>query len=63
MAMILLLAVFGFILAVAAMRLMLPSLRRWRMEAELRGDWWTRFERDLRAYEQHWRVPARERRR
>ena len=60
--MILLLALVGCIVIVAAARLALPPLRRWRMESALRGDWWTRFERDLRAYEREWRVAARQRR-
>lgn len=32
------------------------AYRRRRMTAELRGDWWPRFERDLREYmSQTWR--------
>lgn len=61
--MILVLALVGCLLVAAAMRLALPSLRRWKMAAELRGDWWTRFERELRAYEREWRLAPRERRR
>lgn len=49
--MIFLLALIGCLLVAAAARLALPSVRRWRMAAELRGDWWSRFERELRAYE------------
>jgi hypothetical protein len=49
--MIFLLALIGCLLVVAATRLALPSVRRWRMAAELRGDWWARFESELRAYE------------
>jgi hypothetical protein len=60
--MIALLALAGVILIAVAARLSLPSMRRWRMAAELRGDWWTRFERELRAYEKSWHVTARERR-
>lgn len=60
--MIVLLALVGCLLVVAAARLALPSVRRWRMAAELRGDWWSRFERELRDYERAWRVAARERR-
>jgi alpha-beta hydrolase superfamily lysophospholipase len=59
--MIVLLALAGVILGAAAMRLALPSVRRWRMAAELRGDWWSRFERQMRAYERDWRLTARER--
>ncbi len=58
--MILLLAVAGCILFAVAVRLALPAVRRWRMAAELRGDWWSRFERELRAYERDWRGVARE---
>jgi hypothetical protein len=60
--MILLLALVGFVLIAAAVRLALPSLRRWRMAVALRGDWWTRFERELRAYERELGVAARDRR-
>jgi hypothetical protein len=35
---------------VVTMRCGLRLLRRRRMAAELRGDWWPRFERDFRAY-------------
>ncbi len=49
--MIFLLALIGCLLVAAATRLAAPSVRRWRMAAELRGDWWSRFERELRAYE------------
>jgi hypothetical protein len=31
------------------------------MAAELRGDWWSRFERQMRAYERDRRLTARER--
>jgi hypothetical protein len=60
--MIVLLILAGCILVVVATRLALPSLRRWRMAAELHGDWWSRFERELRAYERHRHPAARERR-
>lgn len=33
-----------------AWRFGLPAVRRWRMGAQLRGDWWSRFEREFRAY-------------
>lgn len=59
--MVLLLVLAGLVLCAAAMRLVLPSVRRWRMAAELRGDWWSRFEREMRAYERDWRLTARER--
>lgn len=59
--MIVLLAVAGVIVFTVAMRAALPSVRRWRMAAELRGDWWSRFEREMRAYERDWRLTARER--
>jgi hypothetical protein len=32
------------------LRFGLPVLRRWRMNAQLRGDWWSRFEREFREY-------------
>lgn len=59
--MIVVLALAGVILCAVAMRLALPSFRRWRMAAELRGDWWSRFEREMRAYERDWHLTARER--
>jgi hypothetical protein len=58
--MILVLALAGLLLCAAATRLALPSFRRWRMAAELRGDWWSRFERQMRAYERDRRLTARE---
>jgi hypothetical protein len=43
--------VFLGLLALAVVaRVSLLSLRRHRMAAELRGDWWPRFERDFDAY-------------
>ena len=60
--MIVLLALAVIVLTAAATRLALPALRRWRMAAELRGDWWTRFERDLRTYEREWQPTSRQRR-
>jgi alpha-beta hydrolase superfamily lysophospholipase len=60
--MILLVALAGAILFAVTARFALPSLRRWRMAAELRGDWWSRFERELRAYERDWHLTVRERR-
>ncbi len=32
------------------LRFGLPAVRRWRMGAQLRGDWWLRFEREFREY-------------
>lgn len=58
--MILLLALAGVILCAVGTRLALPSVRRWRMAAELRGDWWSRFERQMRAYERDRRLTTRE---
>jgi predicted exporter len=60
--MIVLFAILGLVLAAVTVRLALPSVRRWRMAAELRRDWWPRFERELRAYERDWRLTMRERR-
>jgi hypothetical protein len=60
--MIVFLALVGCLLIAVAARLALPSVRRWRMAAELRGDWWSRFERELRDYERARRLTARERR-
>ena len=59
--MILLLALAVLIAGVAGAKLVVPSVRRWRMAAELRGDWWSRFERQMRAYERDWRLTTRER--
>ena len=59
--MIVLFALVGCLLIAVATRLALPSLRRWRMAAELRGDWWPRFERQLRDYERMRRLTARQR--
>ena len=59
--MFVLLALAAVIVCAVAMRLALPSFRRWRMAAELRGDWWSRFEREMRAYERDWHFTARER--
>jgi hypothetical protein len=44
----------GVVLAVAVLAvtsmLAVPRIRRYRIAAELRGDWWPRFEREFRAY-------------
>jgi hypothetical protein len=61
MAMIVLVPLVGVLLCAVSLRLALPSVRRWRMAAELRGDWCSRFEREMRAYERDWRLTARER--
>ena len=58
--MIVLLALAGVIVCAVTVRLCLPSMRRWRMAAELRGDWWSRFEREMRDYEHRRHVTARE---
>jgi hypothetical protein len=60
--MIVLLAIVGCIVMAGATRAAMSSWQRRRMAAELRGDWWTRFERELRAYERSWRPATRERR-
>jgi hypothetical protein len=39
------------VIAVAvAVRFAVPAARRLRMAIELRGDWWSGFEREFRAY-------------
>jgi hypothetical protein len=45
-----LLVVIALIVAAVMVRLAMPRLRRHRMAAELRGDWWATFEREFRAY-------------
>jgi hypothetical protein len=47
--MILLVVLAALVLAVVV-RLSILSLRRHRMAAELRGDWWPRFEQEFRRY-------------
>ena len=45
------LLVFLGVLAIAVVvRLSTLTVRRRRMAAELRGDWWPRFEQDFRRY-------------
>ncbi len=45
------LAILLVICAAAAGACLAPrAVRRLRTPRELRGDWWTRFERDFRAY-------------
>lgn len=50
-------------LAAVALRLALPALRRQLIVWELRGDWWSRFERDFNAYTAGLRNAAEMRRR
>ena len=45
-----LLAVIGAPVIALAARVSVISLRRRRMEAEIRGDWWPRFEQEFRTY-------------
>ena len=45
-----LLVVMAAIVIALVVRLSLLALRRRRMAAELRGDWWPRFEQDFRRY-------------
>jgi hypothetical protein len=45
-----LVALVAVILVAVVLRLTLPPYRRRRMAAELREDWWPRFEREFRAY-------------
>jgi aromatic ring-opening dioxygenase catalytic subunit (LigB family) len=46
----------AFIVAGLVVHMVLPVYRRHRMAAELRQDWWPRFERDLREYmSQRWK--------
>ena len=47
--MILLVAIGALAIALAA-RVSVISLRRRRMAAEIRGDWWPRFEQEFRRY-------------
>ncbi len=43
------------VLGVSAVRILGPAVQRMRLEAELRRDWWSRFERDLESYTRSWR--------
>jgi hypothetical protein len=45
-----LLVFLGVLLIAVVVRLSVLSLRRRRMAAEIRGDWWPRFEQDFRRY-------------
>ena len=47
------LAMFLVAIAAIAMPLALSAWRHHRTPAELRGDWWPRFESDFRAYADH----------
>jgi hypothetical protein len=38
------------LVACVGISLLLPELRRLGLRAELRGDWWSRFEMQFRAY-------------
>ena len=54
-----------FVVAVAVtlaitLRFAVPAVRRRRMASELRGDWWTRFEKEFRAYSSRFMQSARE---
>jgi hypothetical protein len=58
--MIVLLIPFALIVLSVAWQIAVPAYRRRRMAAELRRDWWPRFERDLREYMSHTWRSARE---
>ena len=45
-----LLLFFAVIAVAEAVRLSVVSIRRRRMAAEVRGDWWPKFEREFHAY-------------
>jgi hypothetical protein len=45
-----LLVVVAVILVGLVIRLAVPAIRRRRFAAELRGDWWPRFEHEFRTY-------------
>ncbi len=47
--MILIVAAALFLLAVVV-RIGVPMIRRQRLNRQLRGDWWSGFEREFRAY-------------
>jgi hypothetical protein len=49
------------LIVIIGVRFGLPAVRRRRIAAELRGDWWPRFERDFRAYASRSWHTARER--
>jgi hypothetical protein len=44
------LALAAIVLAVAGLSAIVIAARHQRKPAELRGDWWTPFEREFRAY-------------
>lgn len=46
----------ALLIAVLMLRTLPPAYRHYRARTQLRGDWWPRFERDLREYmSQTWR--------
>jgi hypothetical protein len=45
-----LIVVVAVIVGAVVIRLAVSALRHVRLAAELRGDWWPRFEREFRAY-------------
>ncbi len=60
-----LVVLLGFTLAAATVGFCsVRAVRRDRTLSELKGDWWTRFERDFRAYASHVTdlAPGRQRR-
>lgn len=58
------LAIVFLVLALAGgIGALLSTVRRRRTPAELRGDWWTPFEREFRAYAQQAARRGRDRRR
>jgi hypothetical protein len=48
--MTLLIPIAAIVVAALLVKLV-PAVRHQRLKAQLRGDWWERFERDLRGYE------------
>jgi hypothetical protein len=53
--MILFIAIGLMLAAGLYVRFVSPAVRRHRMAAELRHDWWPQFEADLRNYATSWR--------
>jgi hypothetical protein len=53
----------GLAIVAAGTVAILVAVRRFRTPPQLRGDWWTEFERDFRAYASLAARPARDRRR
>lgn len=57
-------ALLGAVVALAVgAALLFYAIREYRTPRELRGDWWTGFEREFRAYATHTARPDRDRRR